>query len=510
MRSWKFVLPLLASSLCFAAQSDRITSPIDSSQMVALKGSVHGLAQSRFDLGRTDSSQQINGVTLVFHPSAAQQADLDNLLAQQRDRSSPNYHQWLTPAQFANRFGMTQDDINQAVSWLESKGFTVTSVANSRNQITFDGTVAQIESVFATEIHNYLVDGEIHFANATNPSVPAALAASVLAVGHLHNFSPKPRAIVKKVSAEAADPHFTSSVSGSHFVAPGDFATIYDVGPLYTAGFDGTGQSIAIVGQSTVNAADLANFRSASGLAAKVPQYVLVPSTSTATRCSGDEGESDLDIEWSGAVAKNANIIFVYAGLVGSDTCASRTNSVWEALQTAVDNNVAPVISTSYGFCESGLGLSFTNTLRGWAQQANSQGQTIMSASGDDGAADCDFQVTSATQGIAVDAPASIPEVTGMGGSEFTGDAEGTASNGNVAATQYWAGTTGSDAISSALSYIPEEAWNDTTLNLSQGGTIGASGGGPVFTLRRPRARRAGRRAWAFPTTTNATFPTSP
>jgi subtilase family serine protease len=478
MRSWKFVLPLLASSLCFAAQSDRITSPIDSSQMVALKGSVHGLAQSRFDLGRTDSSQQINGVTLVFHPSAAQQADLDHLLAQQRDRSSPNYHQWLTPAQFANRFGMTQDDINQAVSWLESQGFTVTSIANSRNQISFDGTVAQIESVFATEIHNYLVDGEIHFANATNPSVPAALAASVLAVGHLHNFSPKPRAIVKKVSAEAADPHFTSSVSGSHFVAPGDFATIYDVGPLYTAGFDGTGQSIAIVGQSTVNAVDLANFRSAAGLAAKTPQYVLAPSTSTATRCSGDEGESDLDIEWSGAVAKNANIIFVYAGLVGSDTCASRANSVWEALQTAVDNNVAPVISTSYGFCESGLGLSFTDTLRGWAQQANSQGQTIMSASGDDGAADCDFQVTSATQGIAVDAPASIPEVTGMGGSEFTGDAEGTASNGNVAATQYWAGTTGSDAISSALSYIPEEAWNDTTLNLSQGGTIGASGGG--------------------------------
>jgi len=485
MRSWKFLLPLLASSLCFAAQPDRITAPIDSSQRVPLKGNIHGLAQARFDLGRTDSGQMIHGLTLVFHPSAAQQAALDTLLAQQQQRSSPNYHKWLTPAQFADRFGMTQADIARVTSWLDSQGFTVTSVANSRNQIAFDGTVAQVESVFATEIHNYLVDGVIHFANATNPSVPAALAASVLSVGHLHNFSPKPRSIVRRPPSEGADPHFTSVVTGNHFLSPADFATIYDLGPLYTAGMDGTGQSIAIIGQSTVAATDLSNFRSAAGLAAKVPQYVLFPSTSTATRCSGDEGESDLDLEWSGGVAKSANIIFVYAGLLTGDTCANRSNSVWDALQDAVDTNIAPVISTSYGFCESGLGLSFATTVRGWAQQANSQGQTIMAASGDSGAADCDPNNTdpndtSATGGFAVDVPASIPEVTGMGGSEFMGDAEGGAPvNGNIAATQYWSGTTGGvDTLSSALSYIPEEGWNDTTLNLANGGTIGASGGG--------------------------------
>src|SRR5580698_3237543 len=139
MRSWKFFLPLLASSLCFAAQPDRITSPIVSSQVVLLKGNVHGLAQARFDLGRTDGSQVLNGVTLVFHPSAAQQQDLDSLLVQQQQRSSPNYHKWLTPAQFGARFGMSQNDINRVETWLESKGFSVTSVANSRNLITFDG-----------------------------------------------------------------------------------------------------------------------------------------------------------------------------------------------------------------------------------------------------------------------------------------------------------------------------------------------------------------------------------
>jgi hypothetical protein len=244
---------------------------------------------------------------------------------------------------------------------------------------------------------------------------------------------------------------------------------------------DGAGHNIAIIGQSTVSATDLSNFRNAAGLAAKVPQYILYPSTSTATRCSGDEGESDLDLEWSGGVANSANVIFVYAGLGSGDTCNSRSNDVWNALQYAVDQNLAPVISTSYGFCESGLGESFVDTVQGWAQQANTQGQTIMAASGDDGAADCDGAVASATHGLAVDVPAAIPEVTGMGGTEFFGDPASTSP------TTYWNATGSSDDISSALSYVPEEAWNDTAFNLTQsGGTIAASGGGASIYFGKP------------------------
>jgi subtilase family serine protease len=487
MRSWKFVLPLLASSLCFAAQPDRIPGPIDSTQMVPLKGNVHGLVQTRVDLGRTDGSQIIHEVTLVFHPSTAQQADLDNLLVQQQDRSSPNYHQWLTPAQFGDRFGMSQGDITRIVSWLESQGLTVTSVANSRNQISFDGTVAQVESVFATEIHNYLVDGVIHFANATNPSVPAALAGSVLAIGHLHNFSPKPHAIVRKVSAEAADPKFTSSASGIHFVAPGDFATIYDVGPLYSGGTTATGQTIALTGQSSISLTDVANFRSAAGLTANVPTLLLVPNTGVSTRCSGDEGESDLDVEWSAAVAQNASVTLVYVGLASGDSCTSRQFGAFDALQYAIDQDIAPIISNSYGNCESSVGLSFAQTMRGWIQQANSQGQTVISATGDSGAADCDFHVTSATHGPAVDLPAAIPEVTGMGGTEFNGDAEGaTPVNGVVPSTQYWAGTNGTDVISSALSYIPEMGWNDTSNPENTTEQILASGGGASIFFSKP------------------------
>jgi subtilase family serine protease len=364
------------------------------------------------------------------------------------------------------------------VAWLQSQGFAVTSVAKNRNQISFDGTVSQVEVSFQTEMHSYLVDGEVHFANATEPSLPAALAGSVVALGHLHDFAPKPRA--------KARPHLTSYVSGSHFITPADFATIYNLGAVYSTA-DGTGQKIAIVGQSSVNTADINTFRSAAGLSASSPQIIVLPAT-TSTRCTGDEGESDLDLEWSGGIAKNATIIFINAGLSSGDTCTNRNGkNVWDSLDYAVQNNIAPFISTSYGFCESGVGSAFANQVQTWAHQANSQGQTIVSASGDSGAADCDGQVTSATKGLAVDVPSSIPEVTGMGGSEFNGDLggtlSGTAPNTNAGATTYWSGTSNStDTLSSALSYIPEVAWNDTANDPS----LSASGGGPSSFFLKP------------------------
>src|SRR6201997_3114073 len=337
MRFAKSIFPVLLmasflSTASYAAVADRITREIDPSQTVAVRGNVHGLARPDSDLGRADAAKMLHGVTLVFRPSAAQQQDLDNLLAQQQDRSSPNYHKWLTPAQFADRFGMTVADIQRVSAWLQSQGFAVTEVSNSRNEISFDGTVSQVEVTFQTEIHTYLVNNEIHIANSTDPSVPAAFADSIVAVGHLHDFAPKPRA--------TARPHLTSYVTGNHFVSPADFATIYNVAPLYSTA-DGTGQTIAIVGQSSVSSADLANFRSAAGLAPNPPLMIPLPNT-TSTRCAGDEGESDLDLEWSGGVAKNATILFVYAGLSSGDTCSARNGTnVWDALDYAVQNNVA-------------------------------------------------------------------------------------------------------------------------------------------------------------------------
>jgi subtilase family serine protease len=263
---------------------------------------------------------------------------------------------------------------------------------------------------------------------------------------------------------------------------------------LYNAGLDGTGVTIAVVGQTAISLTDTQSFRAAAQLPAKDPALLLVSGTGTSTHCTGDEVEADLDVEWSGAVAKGANVIYVYTGVDSGKTCATTSKSVWDALEDAVANNRAPVISTSYGFCESGLGAAFVQQeLEPLAQQANSQGQSISAASGDDGAADCEQPVgtnpiTSATQGPAVDSPASVPEVTGVGGTEFTGDVAGAVSGNDAGADlPYWNGTSGGvDLLNSALEYIPETAWNDSAADIASGGGISATGGGVSIMFAKP------------------------
>ena len=469
-----FALLLSSCSLCLGQVSNqsRITLPIDVTEMVRVRGSVHPLARPESAQGHLNPSVVIHGVSLIFTRSSTQQDSLRKLLVEQQDSGSPLYHKWLTPEQFADRFGLASSDVAQIKNWLEGEGFRFDSVARSRTQVSFSGTVARIESVFRTEIDGFMVNGEKHFANANELSIPSALADLILGVRNLDDFHPKPRNTgVRKVPAS---PDFTASISGNHFLAPEDFATIYDVKALYGAGFDGTGEKIAVVGDSDITMSNLETFRSLSGLPANDPTKVLVPNSGTATVPStGEQVEAYLDLEWSGAVAKNASIVYVYVG-------NNPNYSVWDALQYAIDNKVAPVISISFGYCEAGLGQTNLMAIQGWAQQANSQGQTVSAASGDAGAADCDgSQVQSATQALAVDVPAAIPEVTGVGGSEFTGDASSTSS------TTYWNGT--NDSIyGSALSFIPEEAWNDTSESIANQGGLAAGGGGASIYFLKP------------------------
>ena len=188
-------------------------------------------------------SLKLSYVTLTLTQSDAQKADLKNLLAEQQNPSSGNYHRWLTPAQYADRFGVSAEDMTQITQWLQSQGLSVVNVAQGRNWVAVNGSAAQIETAFATEIHQYAVEGETHFANATNPSVPAAIGGIVLSVRGLNDFRMKPR--IQK-------PKFTSG-SGNHYLAPNDIAAIYDILPVYNAGFDGTGQRLVVAGQSQVS-----------------------------------------------------------------------------------------------------------------------------------------------------------------------------------------------------------------------------------------------------------------
>ena len=466
------IAAFLAVALSASAQiRNRITQRIEESEPAVIMG-VHPLARTELDRGRVDGSMRIRGAAMEFQLAPEQQTALDKLLAEQQNPDSPNYQKWLTPEQYAARFGMSDSDLAKVTAWMKSQGLTVNGYSRSRTRVFFSGTAAQVESAFRTELHLFDINGETRFANATEVSVPAALSGMVLDFRGLDNFRPQPRAYAVK-------PNFTSHISGNHWVTPGDFATIYNLGPIYGAGFDGTGQKIAVVGQTQIHTADIDAFRSAAGLPATNLQLVNVNGTGFS---SGDEVEADLDVEWSGGVAKNATILYVYTGSTSSQ-------NVFDAFAFAIDNNLAPVISTSYGNCEANLG-TFVQTLRQQVQQANAQGQTITAASGDSGAADCDVASSkSATHGLAVDSPASIPEVTAIGGSEFTGDAAGVenAAGTDAAATTFWGGTSGGvDNVSSALSYIPEMAWNDTTASIAAGFGLSASGGGVSTVFAKP------------------------
>jgi subtilase family serine protease len=480
-----FLLLIAASVLSPASQAqallqDRITEPVDHSNMVAIAGSVHPLASAESDQGLADNAKVLEGLVINFQRSEEQQAGLNALLQAQQDPNSPNYHKWLTPEQFGQQFGMSPADLAKASQWLQQEGFTITSVAQSNNAIGFSGSIATVEKAFQTQIHNYSANGETHFANATPISIPTALAGAVSSVRGLDDFRLKPRLRYPVSRSTNSDAHFTSGISGAHYLSPGDISVIYDLNPLYTAGFTGKGVTIGVIGQTDIALADITNFRGASGLPVNNPTVFTVPGTTPPSvangAASGDLAESDLDLEWSGGLATGASIVLVNSNDVSV--------SLQYAIQNAINGITIPIISQSYGSCEANYNTASLTAMESVLQQANAQGQTVLLAAGDTGAADCDSSststITSATRGLAVDYPGSSAYVTDMGGTEFMGD--GTAANPQTGAGTYWnsSGTGGvsNDLITSAKSYIPEMVWNDTAFEIANGGGLSAGGGG--------------------------------
>jgi subtilase family serine protease len=438
------------TAMAAPAQHSRITERIDNNHRVALRGHVHPLARPENDAGAAEASLEIPRITLVLRPTDAQQAELDRLLAAQQDKSSPDYHNWLTPEQFAERFGVSQDDIAQMKSWLEAQNLNVISVARARNAISVTGNAASVEQAFGVRIHRFRVDGELHFANTTEPAVPAAVQNVVRSIRGLHDFRLKSRAV---------HPQYTSLASSAHYLAPDDVATIFNLRSLYNSGIDGTGHTLAVAGQTQLILSDIEQFRSYFNLPPNDPQQVLVPGTRDPGVRRSDLQEADLDLEWAGAMARNATIIYVYS------------LDVMDAAQYAIDQNIAPVLSISYGNCETVTSPADAATFESWGKQANAQGMTWIAASGDSGAADCYDGTSRSPSGLAVDLPAALPEVTGVGGTSLS----------ESPGVTYW--NSSNDANhSSALLYIPEVAWNDSDLL----GSPAASGGGASAYFAKP------------------------
>src|SRR6516225_4318570 len=485
----------LLSSLVLAQQTQqrRIVRPVNNATTVRLQGTMHPRVLAGVDRGPVAATMPLQRMTLVFSRTPEQQAAVDQLLTEQQDPNSVNYHKWLTPEEFGDRFGLSQADIDVVSAWLTAQGFRVEEVARARDWIAFSGIAAQVEAAFRAPIHSYLVAGETHFAASTDISIPDAFAGIVAGVTGLHDFAPRPRNIIAK-------PRVTSSITGNHFVVPGDFATIYNLPlPSYTNGqgvctrptcWDGTGQTIAVVGQSQLSTDsnpgrngspgvngqqyDVVPFRNLAGL--PPVNLTVKPKGSDPGIVSGDVGEANLDLEWAGAAAPNAALIYYIEK--GSN------GGAFQALVDAVNDNKAQVISVSYGTCEGTLDSNTQTQITNAGQQANADNQAIVVASGDSGAADCDATLP-ATHGLSVDFPGSMPYSTSMGGTTFTGDS--TNSSDPTQPTQYWAGATndtGNDVAPSAFSYFPETAWNDSSGATT--GTPSATGGGASAKFPKP------------------------
>jgi subtilase family serine protease len=453
----------------------RITQAIDETNRVALRGNVHPLARAEFDRGVVADLQPMNRMLLLLQRSAEQEKALQQLMEEQQSKSSPHYHAWLTPAQFGKQFGPADEDIRAVTDWLTQQGFQVSKVSAGRTVIEFSGNVGQVRNAFHTEIHHFQVRGEEHIANLSDPEIPAALTPLVRGVVALHNFRPKPflhsaGTFRRNAKTGEVKPAFTfSDVNGTFYaVGPADFAKIYNID---TGTATGAGQSIAVVGQSNINIQDVRDFRSVFGLPANDPMIVL--NGPDPGLVSGDETESDLDVEWAGAVAQQAQIIFVTTQSTGTDFTAGVDSSA----MYIVDNNVAPILSESYGQCELGLtttGNAFYNSL--W-QQAAAEGITVLIASGDNGSAGCDDpdKQSSATHGLAVSGFASTPFNIAVGGTDFDDKSN---------PQTYWGATNGAGQVS-AMGYIPETTWNDSCASgatpscstVKSGDLVAASGG---------------------------------
>jgi subtilase family serine protease len=460
-----------------AAQSPvtRVAAAISGAEQTPLKDSQHPLAQAQYDAGRVPADTRLKAMTMVFNRSADQEASLKALIAAQQSPASPLYHKWLTPDQFAVRFGMSDADLEKIQGWLQQQGFAIDSIARSKNAIHFTGSVKQVESAFSTEMHYYKVNGTQHFAPSTALSVPASLAPVVLSVRNLDDFRPRPHMILGKNRRAKASFTGAGSTSASNqllLFAPGDIATAYDINPLYKASIDGTGQSITIVGQSAIAVADLEAFQTVDGLAIKDPNQFVVPGSGTPTVSSGDESESDLDLEWSNAIAPGATINFVYTG---DDT----NYSAFDSIQYAIDESIGTIVSSSYGICEAALGGA---TLESSFEQGTAQGQTFVAAAGDDGSTDCNGVTgltTTQQESLAVDYPASSQYVTGMGGTEISQDQ----SSYNTVGEGYWESNSGTtDILNSVQQYIPETVWNDDSATFG----LSSSGGGASSLFTKP------------------------
>lgn len=494
-------------AVCFLLALASVSAAQPGSPAPVASIATHPIPSSYTDLGLAPSGLPAGRVLLYLARTPAQQAQLDLLVQEQADPASPEYHRYLTPAQFGRRFGPPDTALQAVTSWLAVSGFSGMRVLDSRIAIEFTATAPQLQAAFHTQIHAFAAQAgpaNAIYGNSSPASIPADLAPYIKSVS-LSNIGPRPQnhplgTFALRPPAEGGttvqaaplqrpgvDPLY--NITGyrpcapaglCYALVPGDVATIYNTRPVLAAGIDGAGITIGIAGVSNIDLPTVQRFRTLF-----LPRYSAgnLPNVILDGPDPGQENygtdEAYIDVETAGSVAPNATINLYAAAN------SPYANGLTLALARAVGDNAISILSVSYGECEAYLGSS-NSVYRDFYEEAAAQGITVVASSGDSGAAGCDpppgtsvFGSYQGSYGLAVNGLASTPYNIAVGGTDFLYPASPTSATFN----KYWnPGSSNAPANnvdwSSALSYIPEKPWADSDPILNQVINQAYAGGG--------------------------------
>jgi hypothetical protein len=388
--------------------------------------------------GRANPDMQLKSMMFAFQLQNRQ--ELKQLLADQQNPNSVNYHRWLTPQEFGSRFGVSQAQYQRTVEWLQSNGFSVKTQPGNRLRIYFEGAAQDVERSFGVNIGLYQYNGKTYYSNDLSPQIPGEFQNVAFGIMGLDNF-PKEHPLYQ---------------NGNHpLLAPADAQVGYNLVPLISNGIDGTGQSIAVIETSDFNVSDVQVFRNTFLLKQNDPQKFFV-TTNPGIDTSGGETEALLDAEWAGAIAPGATIQVVIAA----------NQDLQGAMDYVIDQLFTTrVMGVSFGDGESDLGSSsqaqpYIDFLDSFFMQAASQGQTVVVASGDEGV----------LQALGNGSNSTGPDINYFCASGYVVCVGGTTLN-----LQF-------DGSGNATQYLGETVWN----NHLTGSNFAASGGGKSKYVTKP------------------------
>ncbi|WP_458070126.1 S53 family peptidase [Rhodanobacter sp. BL-MT-08] len=504
-----------AQALSFAgntSEAARVTQTVNNNNLSLIARTHLGFVERKAPVKTLADSVKMNHMQLILKPSAARQAALAGLIADQHNPKSSRFHQWLTPKQFGESYGVADSDIAAVTSWLKSQGFTVNNVYPNKTQIDFSGTSGQIKNAFHTQEGIYEVgqNKEQHLANSGDIQIPAALNGVVAGVMGLNDFHPKAlrpklktaKWDAKKKSLVLNQPGVSAKTGGKsqainvgytgynpqgqiRALVPNDMMTMYGIRDIRANGVTGKGITIAVVEDNNMIQSDWTNFTSVFNLQQYGGTFALThPAPIAGTNnCldpdtvntpgtkyyDPDDGETLLDAEWSTAIAPGANIV------VATCADASQANGVdpettnffggvylaADNLINAADGSRPNIISASYGYGEFFTDSPSKSAIDLMWAQADVEGISVFVSTGDSGS-NPSFNGALingyyGATGVDANSFATSPNVTGVGGTDLADIIDGTTS-------QYFASTP-SAVGGTALSYVPEIPWNQSCGN---------------------------------------------